>query len=103
MKITFVTETYPPEINGVALTVLSLVQHCRKLGHHVEVVRPEQPSDALKARERLVVEMLVPGAQLILIALMFVGRVGVVTLAVAIATNQHRRNYRYPEEKPIVG
>ncbi len=64
MKITFVTETYPPEINGVALTVLSLVQHCRKLGHHVEVVRPEQPSDALKARERLVVEMLVPGAQL---------------------------------------
>lgn len=46
---------------------------------------------------------LVPGAQFILIVLMFVGRVGVVTLAVAIATNQHRRNYRYPEEKPIVG
>jgi trk system potassium uptake protein TrkH len=46
---------------------------------------------------------LVPGAQFILIALMFVGRVGVVTLAVAIATNQLRRNYRYPEEKPIVG
>jgi trk system potassium uptake protein TrkH len=44
-----------------------------------------------------------PGAQFILIALMFVGRVGVVTLAVAIATNQSRRNYRYPEEKPIVG
>jgi trk system potassium uptake protein TrkH len=46
---------------------------------------------------------LVPGAQFILIVLMFVGRVGVVTLAVAIATNQLRRNYRYPEEKPIVG
>ena len=46
---------------------------------------------------------LAPGAQFILIALMFVGRVGVVTLAVAIATNQLRRNYRYPEEKPIVG
>lgn len=46
---------------------------------------------------------LAPGAQFILIALMFVGRVGVVTLAVAIATNQMRRNYRYPEEKPIVG
>ncbi len=46
---------------------------------------------------------LVPAAQCILIALMFVGRVGVVTLAVAIATNQLRRNFRYPEEKPIVG
>lgn len=44
-----------------------------------------------------------PGAQSIIIALMFVGRVGVVTLAVALATNQIRRNYRYPEEKPIVG
>ena len=46
---------------------------------------------------------LVPGAQAIIIALMFIGRVGVVTLAVALATNQLRRNYRYPEEKPIVG
>ena len=44
-----------------------------------------------------------PIAQFILIVLMFVGRVGVVTLAVALATNQLRRNYRYPEEKPIVG
>ena len=46
---------------------------------------------------------LVPGAQAIIIALMFIGRVGVVTLAVALATNQLRRNYRYPEERPIVG
>lgn len=46
---------------------------------------------------------LVPGAQFILIVLMFVGRVGVVTLAMALATNQLRRPYRYPEEKPIVG
>lgn len=44
-----------------------------------------------------------PGALVIITALMFVGRVGVVTLAVALATNQLRRNYRYPEEKPIVG
>ena len=41
--------------------------------------------------------------QLILIALMFVGRVGVVTLAAAMALNHGRRGYRYPEEKPIVG
>ncbi|MEW6703656.1 MAG: potassium transporter TrkG [Pseudomonadota bacterium] len=44
-----------------------------------------------------------PAGQLILVALMYAGRVGVVTLAAAIAVNQLRRAYRYPEEKPIVG
>ncbi len=41
--------------------------------------------------------------QLILIALMFIGRVGVVTLGVALAAQPYRASYRYPEEKPIVG
>ena len=44
-----------------------------------------------------------PAAQFLLVMLMFVGRVGVVTLAVALAMNHARRPYRYPEEKPIVG
>lgn len=44
-----------------------------------------------------------PQGQLILVALMFFGRVGVVTLAAALAMNHGRRGYRYPEEKPIVG
>ncbi len=44
-----------------------------------------------------------PAGQLILVVLMFVGRVGVVTLAAAMAMNHGRRGYRYPEEKPIVG
>lgn len=43
------------------------------------------------------------GAQMVLIALMYVGRVGVVTLALALAINQVPRAYRFPEEKPIVG
>ena len=42
-------------------------------------------------------------AHLLLAALMFTGRVGVVTLAAAIAVNISRRPYRFPEEKPIVG
>ena len=42
-------------------------------------------------------------AQLVLVALMFAGRVGVVTLAAAIAVNVARRGYRFPEERPIVG
>jgi trk system potassium uptake protein TrkH len=41
--------------------------------------------------------------QLLLIALMFIGRVGIVTLAVAVALHAGRRPYRFPEEKPLVG
>lgn len=44
-----------------------------------------------------------PAGQFILIILMYAGRVGVVTLAAAIAVNYARRGYRFPEEKPIVG
>lgn len=44
-----------------------------------------------------------PGAQMVIIALMYAGRVGVVTLALALAINQVPQAYRYPEEKPIVG
>ena len=44
-----------------------------------------------------------PAGQLLLVALMFLGRVGIVTLVVALALNPDRRPYRYPEEKPLVG
>jgi trk system potassium uptake protein TrkH len=45
-----------------------------------------------------------PGAaQLILIILMFVGRVGTITVGSALALRASRRLYRYPEERPIVG
>ena len=46
---------------------------------------------------------LLPAAQTVIIALMFIGRVGVVTLAMALATNQIKRSFRYPGEKLIVG
>ena len=45
MRYSIVTETYPPEINGVALTVQGLEQGLRARGHDVEVVRPRQASD----------------------------------------------------------
>ena len=44
-----------------------------------------------------------PSAQVTLIILMFVGRVGSMTLAAALALNQHRRVIRYPSERPIIG
>lgn len=42
LNIVFVTETYPPEVNGVAMTVGRLVQGLRAVGHLVTVVRPQQ-------------------------------------------------------------
>ncbi len=42
MRYTIVTETYPPEINGVALTVQAMEQGLRSRGHEVIVVRPRQ-------------------------------------------------------------
>jgi trk system potassium uptake protein TrkH len=41
--------------------------------------------------------------QLILVILMFVGRVGTITVASALALRAAHRRYRYPEERPIVG
>jgi glycosyltransferase involved in cell wall biosynthesis len=40
--ICIVTETYPPEINGVALTLARLVEGVLAQGHTVSVVRPHQ-------------------------------------------------------------
>jgi Trk-type K+ transport system membrane component len=41
--------------------------------------------------------------QLVLIALMFVGRLGPITLASALALREHERRYELPEERTIVG
>ena len=43
------------------------------------------------------------GAQLVLIALMFVGRVGPVTLFTALAARERQRRFEYPEERTLVG
>ncbi len=44
-----------------------------------------------------------PSAQIVLTVLMYVGRVGTIAVGTAIALNTRRRQYRYPEERPIVG
>lgn len=45
LRLALVTETWPPEINGVAMTLGRLVESVRRRGHMIEVVRPRQPSD----------------------------------------------------------
>lgn len=42
LRLSVVTETYPPEINGVARTVGRMLQEAVAAGHGVEVVRPDQ-------------------------------------------------------------
>lgn len=45
MRVSIVTETYPPEINGVALTVHGLAHGLAARGHAVQVVRPRQTAE----------------------------------------------------------
>jgi glycosyltransferase involved in cell wall biosynthesis len=42
LEIAFVTETFPPEVNGVAMTVGRLVHGMRERGHRIDVIRPRQ-------------------------------------------------------------
>lgn len=44
-----------------------------------------------------------PSGLLILTALMFIGRVGTITVATALALRVRRKPFHYPEENPIVG
>src|SRR5260221_8500344 len=42
LRIAVVTETYPPEVNGVARTVKEMVEGLRARGHTLQLVRPRQ-------------------------------------------------------------
>lgn len=50
MNIALVTETYPPEVNGVAMTLRRLVDGLHARGERVTVVRPRQQADREAAR-----------------------------------------------------
>jgi glycosyltransferase involved in cell wall biosynthesis len=45
LRIAVVTETYPPEINGVANTMRQLVQGLARRGHRLTLIRPRQRRD----------------------------------------------------------
>lgn len=45
MRLAIVTETYPPEVNGVALSLSRFVEGLCDLNHEVQLVRPRQGSD----------------------------------------------------------
>lgn len=61
MRYAIVTETYPPEINGVALTVQSLEQGLRERGHTVALIRPRQSKNSASIpHEHLVASLPLP-------------------------------------------
>lgn len=45
MRVAFVTETYPPEVNGVALTMARIVNGIAARNHEIQLVRPRQHSE----------------------------------------------------------
>lgn len=52
LRVAVVTETYPPEVNGVARTLSRMVEGLYSRGHDVQLVRPHQSEDASASRPR---------------------------------------------------
>jgi len=52
MRISLVTETFLPQINGVAKTVAALKHHLVLLGHDVQLVRPRQGHDDYSRKDQ---------------------------------------------------
>lgn len=59
--LVLVTETWPPEINGVAMTLNRLIQGMLSRNWRVSVVRPRQKSDQQGVPEDGIEHILVPG------------------------------------------
>ena len=61
LRIAVVTETYPPEVNGVAMTIARFVEGLRQRQHDVQLVRPRQHAADVPQRGEHDREVLVPG------------------------------------------
>jgi len=61
LRVAIVTETFPPEVNGVAATIAVMVRGLLRRGHDVEVIRPRQAADIAGATAPLCDEILMPG------------------------------------------
>jgi len=61
VKLAIVTETYPPEINGVASTIARFINGLAKLGHDITLIRPRQGSKDIPKTESNFKEILTFG------------------------------------------
>ena len=61
LRVALVTETYPPEVNGVAMTLGRMVGGLLRRGHSVQLIRPRQNPGERPAIEQRFQEVLVSG------------------------------------------
>lgn len=61
LRLAVVTETYPPEVNGVALSLAKLVHGLVSRGHEIQLVRPWQASSPAPPQTDGLQEMLTRG------------------------------------------
>ncbi|MCE9569557.1 MAG: glycosyltransferase family 1 protein, partial [Rhodocyclales bacterium] len=61
LHIAIVTETYPPEVNGVAMTLGRMVQGLLQRGHRVSLTRPRQHAEDMPAASAMETTTLVRG------------------------------------------
>lgn len=61
LRVAMVTETFAPEVNGVAMTLGRLVAGLRRRGHAVQLVRPRQHADEAPSRDPRFEELLSSG------------------------------------------
>jgi glycosyltransferase involved in cell wall biosynthesis len=61
LRIAVVTETYLPEINGVAMTMGQIVKGLLARGHYIELIRPRQYPNEVPADRRRFEEVLLRG------------------------------------------
>jgi glycosyltransferase involved in cell wall biosynthesis len=64
LRIAMVSETYLPEVNGVAITVGRMVEGMRQRQHHVHLIRPQQHRQDVAVHNEAYTETLVTGIQL---------------------------------------
>ena len=61
LRLAVVTETWPPEVNGVAMTLARLVKGLCAQGHSVQLVRPRQSAREHGSRDAVFEERLMRG------------------------------------------
>ncbi|MBB1075809.1 glycosyltransferase family 1 protein [Rhodoferax sp. 4810] len=61
LRLAIVTETYPPEINGVANTMRHLVLGLQQRGHYIGLIRPRQRHEPIQYDHTVDSQLLVPG------------------------------------------
>jgi glycosyltransferase involved in cell wall biosynthesis len=64
LRVALVTETYPPEINGVAMTIGQIVAALQQRDHQVQLIRPRQGSEPQPGNAANLEQVLRPGIQI---------------------------------------